>query len=86
MPRFIETKPKDEAKPKAETKRKRTEQSFLVPKSEIAENAYDLSINRYKEIVYEEVVYDPPKKIIADLKVLEIEIQEGILELEGMLK
>lgn len=71
---------------KAEAKRKRTEQSFLVPKAEIAENGYDLSINRYKEIVYEEVKYDPPEKILAELKEMEEEIQRGILELEGMLK
>lgn len=72
-------------KRKAETKRKRTEQSFMVPKSEIAENGYDLSINRYKEIVYEEVEYDPPEKIIAELKALEAEIQAGILDLEKSL-
>jgi type I restriction enzyme M protein len=71
---------------KAETKRKRTEQSFLVPKDEIAGNGYDLSINRYKEIVYEEVKYDPPKKILADLKKMEKDIQQGIVELEEMLK
>ena len=52
----------------AETDRKRTEQSFLVPKAEIADNAYDLSINRYKEIVYEEVKYDPPMKIIGGIE------------------
>jgi len=70
----------------AEADRKRTEQSFLVPKSEIADNGYDLSINRYKEIVYEEVEYDPPMKILADLKVIEAEIQDGLAELEGMLE
>jgi type I restriction enzyme M protein len=68
-----------------EGKRKRTEQSFLVPKGEIAKEGYDLSINRYKEIVYEEVVYEAPSKIIADLKVLEGDIQKGLEELEGML-
>ena len=35
--------------------RKRTEQSFLVPKADIAAQAYDLSINRYKEVVHDEV-------------------------------
>jgi len=72
-------------KTKAEAKRKRTEQSFLVPKSEIAANGYDLSINRYKEIVYEEVKHDLPHKILADLKALEVEIQKGIEELEGII-
>lgn len=69
-----------------ESGRERTDQSFLVPKDEIAENGYDLSINRYKEIVYEEVEYDPPQKILADLKALETEIQKGMDELERMLK
>ncbi len=66
--------------------RKRTDQSFFVPKGEIAENGYDLSINRYKEIVYEEVEYDSPHKILIDLKDLESEIQAGLTELEDMLK
>ena len=47
-----------------ETGRKRTDQSFLVPREEIVEQNYDLSINRYKEIEYEEVAYDDPKTII----------------------
>ena len=38
----------------------RTDQSFLVPKAEIARNEYDLSINRYKEVEYEEVEYERP--------------------------
>ena len=70
----------------AEDVRQRTEQSFFVSKEEIAGNAYDLSINRYKEIVYEEVQYDPPQKILADLKDLESQIQAGLAELEEMLK
>lgn len=68
-----------------ESKRERTEQSFLVPKAEIAENGYDLSINRYKEVVYEEMEYDPPLKILAELRGLESEIMAGMDELEGML-
>tara|TARA_R110002072_G_scaffold42064_13_gene118253 strand:- start:38693 stop:40171 length:1479 start_codon:yes stop_codon:yes gene_type:complete len=68
-----------------ETKRKRTDQSFLVPKDEIAGNDYDLSINRYKEIVYEAVEYDPPKVILKRLAKLEEEIAKGRKELEGML-
>jgi len=56
-----------------------------VPKAEIAGNDYDLSINRYKEVVHEAVEYDPPKKIIAELKALESEIVRGMEELEGML-
>ena len=66
--------------------RKRTEQSFMVPFSEIKENGFDLSINRYKEVVYEEVQYDPPEVILKELNDLEAEIQSGLKELEGMLK
>ena len=58
----------------------------MVPKAEIKDNGYDLSINRYKEIVYEEVKYDPPQKILADLKTLEAKIQDGLSELEGLLR
>jgi type I restriction enzyme M protein len=70
----------------AERDRTRTAQSFAVTKAEIAEKNYDLSLNRYKEVVYEEVTHDPPRKILADLKALEAEILQGIEELEGMLK
>lgn len=69
----------------AEAERARTDQSFLVPRAEIADNGYDLSINRYKEIVYEEVEYDPPAKILGELKALEDEIARGLGDLETML-
>lgn len=70
----------------AEKKRKRTDQSFLVPVDEIRQNNYDLSVNRYKEVVHEEVHYDPPKKIIAEIQKMETEIQKELEELAGMLK
>jgi type I restriction enzyme M protein len=70
----------------SERKHLRTAQSFTVPKAEIKEKNYDLSLNRYKEVVHEEVHYDPPKKVLADLKMLEAEILQGLSELEGMLK
>ena len=57
----------------------------LVPKGEIAGNDYDLSINRYKEVEYEAVEYDPPKVILKRLAKLEAEIAVGRVELEGML-
>jgi type I restriction-modification system DNA methylase subunit len=69
----------------AEEKRKRTDQSFFVPKAEIAGNDYDLSINRYKEVEYEAVDYDPPQVILARLAKLEEEIAEGRKELERFL-
>lgn len=69
----------------AERGRPRTAQSFCVPKSEIAAAGYDLSINRYKEMVHEAVEHRPPKEIIAELKALEKEIADGLAELQGML-
>ncbi|TCT10281.1 HsdM family class I SAM-dependent methyltransferase [Paralcaligenes ureilyticus] len=69
----------------SEMKRSRTEQSFCVPRSDIAGNGYDLSINRYKEVVHEVSEHLPPKEILAKLAVLEAEIQAGMKELEGIL-
>jgi type I restriction enzyme M protein len=68
-----------------EKKRERTEQNFLVPKAEIAGNEYDLSINRYKQAVHEEIKHDSPSTILADLRSIENEIARGLDELEGML-
>jgi type I restriction enzyme M protein len=70
----------------AEFERQRTEQSFLVPREEIAGNDYDLSINRYKKVEYEEVEYDPPEVILDRLAELETEIAAGRKELEALLK
>jgi len=64
----------------------RTSQSFCVPSSEIAAAGYDLSLNRYKEVVHEQVEHVPPKQLIAELKQLEAEIQDGLAELEDILK
>lgn len=69
-----------------ENKRKRTDQSFFVPKEEIVENGYDLSINRYKEVVHEKVTYDPPYKILSEIERIEKEIMAGIKELRGRIK
>ena len=63
----------------------RTAQSFCVPASEIVAAGYDLSLNRYKEVVHEQVEHVPPKQLIAELKQLEAEIQAGLSELEGLL-
>jgi type I restriction enzyme M protein len=68
-----------------EAERERTEQSFFVPKKEIAANGYDLSINRYKEIVYEEINLDSPKVILEELNELENEIQADLKALEAMI-
>lgn len=69
-----------------EVDRKRTEKSFFVPVEEIRENGYDLSINKYKEIAYEEVRYETPSVILDRIKGLEEEIQKGLNELGRMIK
>lgn len=71
--------------PEAENDRKRTDQSFFVEKQEIVDNAYDLSINKYKEIEYIPVEYPPTFEIMANLRALEKEVQESMAELEKML-
>ena len=63
----------------------RTQKAFVVPKADLAANKYDLSINRYKEVVYQEEQYEAPRVILARLKALEVEIQQELDELEGML-
>ena len=68
-----------------EKERARTEQSFLVPKEEIAANDYDLSINKYKKVEYVPVEYPSTREILADLNELEQEITRGLAELEEML-
>ena len=69
----------------AEMERARTEQSFMVPKQEIVDNDYDLSINKYKEIEYEHVEYPPTSEIMAEIRKLEAEIKQSLDELEAML-
>lgn len=63
----------------------RTQKAFIVPADEIRNNKYDLSINRYKEIIYEEEKYDPPKEILQQLMDLETEIHKELEELGDML-
>lgn len=68
-----------------EENRKRTEQSFFVDKKEIVENDYDLSINKYKEIVYEQVEYEPTDIIVGKIEKLEEDIQAEMKELKKLL-
>lgn len=68
-----------------ETERARTEQSFMVPFTEIKDNDWDLSINRYKEIVYEEIKYDAPDVIIKTIEQLDLERQHKLEELKTLL-
>jgi len=68
-----------------EKDRQRTDQSFLVPKQEIVDNGYDLSINKYKKTEYVPVEYPPTSEILAELNRLEAEIQKELKELVGLL-
>ena len=68
-----------------EATRERTEQSFFVPKDEIVENGYDLSINKYKKVEYIPVEYPSTLEIMTELHALEMEITAGLAELEEML-
>ena len=69
-----------------ETTRERTEQSFFVPKQEIVDNGYDLSINKYKKTEYVAVEYPPTDEIIDRLLGLEEKIKTELLELKNLLK
>jgi type I restriction enzyme M protein len=63
----------------------RKEKFFFVPKTQIVAENYDLSMSKYKEDVFEEVVYEKPAKILAKLKTMEREIGSELSQLEGML-
>ena len=69
-----------------ERQRPRTAQSFCVPKADIAAQGYDLSLNRYKEVVHEVIDHRAPADILKDLAKIETEIQQGMKELREMLK
>jgi type I restriction enzyme M protein len=70
----------------AERQRPRTGQSFCVPNADVATQGYDLSLNRYKDVVHDEVAHRPPKEILAALAESENEIRKGMNELESMLR
>lgn len=63
----------------------KTQKAFVVDKADISAQKYDLSINRYKQVVYAEESYAPPREILATLKKLEQEILQDLHELEAML-
>ncbi len=69
-----------------EIERKRTEKSFMVPKQEIVDNEYDLSINKYKEVEYVKVEYPPTSEIMANIRDIEKQIAVEMDELERLLK
>jgi type I restriction enzyme M protein len=58
----------------------------MVPKQEIVDNGYDLSINKYKKVEYVAVEYPPTEEIMANIRKLEMEIGQEMDELEELLK
>jgi len=80
LPDIVEQFKKRDPKKKSDRKGKH----FFVPKAEIAENGYDLSFSKYKEEVYEEVVYEKPEVVIGKLEKMESEIQRGLAELKEL--
>ncbi|QQT52093.1 SAM-dependent DNA methyltransferase [Sphingobacterium multivorum] len=68
-----------------ESTRLRTDQSFLVDADEIRANGYDLSINRYKEVVYDKIVYESPRALMEQITVIDLERQALLNELKGLL-
>jgi len=71
---------------KPESERSRTEQSFFVPKQEIVDNGYDLSINKYKQTEYVAIEYPPSSEILDKLAALNTSIAEGLETLKELLK
>ena len=69
----------------AEEGRARTEQSFFVPKEEIKDNDYDLSINKYKKTEYVTVEYPPTEEILAQIEELNRQVEKETAELRGLL-
>ena len=70
----------------AERDQLQTAQSFTVRKADIAAQGYNLSLNRYKEVIHEDVQHASPREILAELVQLEVEIQAEMKELQGMLR
>ena len=68
-----------------EKDRTRKDQSFFVPVSEIRDNDYDLTINKYKEVEKEVKVYRPVSEISADIETTQNEMIEAFAELKRML-
>lgn len=69
----------------SERTRGRTEQSFCVSKDDIVAQGYDLSLNRYKEIIHDDIEHRAPLEIIAEIERVEAEIAEGLVRLKAML-
>ena len=56
-----------------------------MPKQEIVDNGYDLSINKYKHVEYVPVEYPSTQEIMSNLRKLEMQIGQTMDELEKLL-
>ena len=63
----------------------RTDKSFSVPVKEIQDNKYDLSINRYKDVVHEQIIFETPEVIIHDIETMDQERSILLNELKILL-
>lgn len=70
----------------AEKSRDRTQKSFMVPREEIEQNDFDLSINKYKKTVYQVEEYPPSAEIVRELKCMTEDLLEDLKKLEEMLR
>ena len=86
LPDLLERWKSLKSSPLTELERPRTAQSFLVPKAEIKEQGYDLSLNRYKLTEYLNVNHRAPQEIIFELEMIETQISELLSELKSNIK
>ena len=63
----------------------RNSKCFMVPVSEIENNDFDLSINRYQKPNHAETNYLPPSEILSKLRHIESEITKELKELDDLL-
>ncbi|MGA2434111.1 MAG: SAM-dependent DNA methyltransferase, partial [Bryobacteraceae bacterium] len=64
----------------------KNKKNFFVTVQMIIDNNYDLSINSYKEINYEEEVYEKPSVILEKIEKIEEEIKMEIKKLKKSIK
>jgi type I restriction enzyme M protein len=64
----------------------RATKTFLVPVEEIRRENYSLSITDYRDHVYDEKKYDPPREILGRMKTLSDAIALDIAAIEEMLR
>ncbi len=69
----------------AEVDRARSDQSFLVPKSDIVDQRYNLSFNRYRHRVMTTMEHETPESIITDIRRIASDIQTDLDSIESLI-